>query len=95
MASTTTLLVIALLGLVSLQCAHGFVHTQISSMSKDCQSRYNDILTSIPAPTLDDEQNCTDLISNATANTDGVYCPASDIIVACFQVIIVGISSLC
>ena len=64
-------------------------------MSKECQTRYNDILTTIPAPTLDGEDNCTDLIINATSNTDGVYCPAADILVACFQVITFTLNLLC
>ena len=95
MTFTRHALILAVLACLSFQCAHGFVHTTISSMSKECQSRYNDILTTIPAPTLDGEQNCTDLITNATANTDGIYCPASDILVACFQVITQSTTTSC
>lgn len=91
MATTRTVLLIAVLGCVSLQCAHGFVHTQISEMSKDCQRRYDQLITSIPAPTIEGEQNCTGLLTNATSNTDGVACPAADTLVACFQVIILSI----
>lgn len=93
MASASTLLWLTVLGFVSLQCAHGFVHTQISEMSKDCQNRYDQLISSIQAPTLEDEQNCTDLITNATANTDGLACPAQDTLVACFQVITLNMPS--
>lgn len=86
MAIAGTLLCVALFSVVSLQFTHGFVHTQISEMSKDCQSRYDQLISSIQAPTLEDEMNCTDLITNATANTDGIACPAQDTLVACFQV---------
>ena len=87
MATAGTLLWVAFLSFVSLQFAHGFVHTQISAMSKDCQRRYDQIINSIQEPTLEDERNCTDLITNATTNTDGVACPAADTLVACFQVV--------
>ena len=82
--------------LVTLPLAQGYVHTNIGStaettLSDDCQSQYNDLLASIPVPPeplLDaGELNCTDQISNATANTDGVYCPSQAVLVACFQVI--------
>ncbi|KAL3141520.1 hypothetical protein ABBQ32_004770 [Trebouxia sp. C0010 RCD-2024] len=85
MATTRTVLLMALLRFVSLQCAHAFVHTQISEMSKDCQRRYDELISSIPAPTLEGEQNCTGLLTNATSNTDGLACPAADTLVACFQ----------
>lgn len=90
MAPTKTLWLIAVLGIVGLQCAHGFVHTQINKLSKDCQRRYDEIITSIPAPSLEGEKNCTDLLTNATSNTDGAACPAADTLVACFQVITLG-----
>jgi len=88
--------VAVVLALVNLQLAQGYVHTNIGStaettLSDDCQSQYNDLLASIPVPPeplLDaGELNCTDQISNATANTDGVYCPSQAVLVACFQVI--------
>lgn len=91
MKTAGTLLLVAFLGFISLQGTHGFVHTQISQMSKDCQNRYDRLINSIQAPTLEDEQNCTDLITNATANTDGLACPAQDTLVACFQVITVAV----
>ena len=93
----TAALVAVVMALVNLQPSHGYVHTNIGStaettLSDDCQSQYNDLLASIPVPPeplLDaGELNCTDQISNATANTDGVYCPSQAVLVACFQVII-------
>ncbi|DBA77252.1 hypothetical protein WJX79_006430 [Trebouxia sp. C0005] len=90
----TAALVAVVVALVNLQPAHGYVHTNIGStaettLSDDCQSQYNDLLASIPVPPeplLDaGELSCTDQISNATANTDGVYCPSQAVLVACFQ----------
>ena len=72
----------------STHIAEAYVHTQVSSMSKDCQTRYADLIASIPAPAdPEDEASCHDVIVNATDNTSGVDCPASDTLVACFQVI--------
>lgn len=96
MSRRTAALVAVIAALVNLQLAQGYVHTNIGSsaettLSDDCQSQYNDLLASIPVPPeplLDaGELNCTDQISNATANTDGVYCPSQAVLVACFQVI--------
>jgi len=96
MSLRTGALVAVVVALVNLQLAQGYVHTNIGStaettLSADCQSQYNDLLASIPVPPeplLDaGELNCTDQISNATANTDGVYCPSQAVLVACFQVI--------
>ena len=71
----------------SMHTAEAYVHTQVTSMSNDCQTRYNDLLASIPQPfDPDDEANCHDTIVNATENTNGVYCPTTDIVIACFQV---------
>ena len=96
MSLRTAALVAVVVAVVNLQLAQGYVHTNIGStaettLSDDCQSQYNDLLASIPVPPeplLDaGELNCTDQISNATANTDGVYCPSQAVLVACFQVI--------
>jgi hypothetical protein len=96
MTRRTAALVAVVAASISLQLVQGYVHTNIGSsaqttLSDDCQSQYNDLLASIPVPPeplLDaGELNCTDQISNATANTDGVYCPSQAVLVACFQVI--------
>lgn len=67
--------------------AEAYVHTQVTSMSKDCQTRYADLLASIPEPfDPEDEANCHDVIVNATDNTSGVGCPTADTLIACFQI---------
>ena len=92
MAGRSAVLLAVVCALVSMQCVHGFVHAQVSSMSDDCQSDFNNLLANIPAPTIDGEWNCSDAIVNATDNTDGVYCPSASVLIACFQV---GQTSLC
>jgi len=88
MAAMSAAVFAAVVALVSLQSVHGYVHAQVGSMSTDCQTQYDTLLASIPEPTLDGENNCTDQIVNATANTDGVDCPSQAVLIACFQVII-------
>ena len=81
-------IVAVLVALVRLRAVQGYVHTNVGSLNDDCTTQYDTLLASIPEPTLDGELNCTDQIANATANTDGVYCPSQAVLVACFQVII-------
>ena len=87
MTAITTAFLSAVVAVVSLQCVHGYVHAQVGSMSTDCQTQYDTLIASIPEPTVDGELNCTDMIVNATANTDGSDCPSQAVLVACFQVI--------
>ena len=84
--STSAPIIAILVALVSLQAVQGYVHTNVGSLTDDCTTQYDTLLASIPEPTLDGELNCTDQIANATANTDGVYCPSQAVLVACFQV---------
>ena len=87
MALSTSARIIAILAaLVSLQAVHGYVHTNVGSLTDDCTTQYDTLLASIPEPTLDGEVNCTDQIANASANTDGSDCPSQAVLVACFQV---------
>ena len=86
MAGRSAVLLAVVCALVSMQCVHGYVHAQVSSMSDNCQSDFNNLLANIPAPTIDGEWNCSDAIVNATDNTDGVYCPSASVLIACFQV---------
>lgn len=85
MTAITTAFLSAVVAVVSLQCVHGYVHAQVGSMSTDCQTQYDTLIASIPEPTVDGELNCTDMIVNATANTDGSDCPSQAVLVACFQ----------
>ena len=87
MASSTALLA-TFAAIVGLHCVQAFVHTEVAVLSDDCKTRYDNLIASIPAPTLpEDENNCTKMIVEATDNTTGTNCPSPYILIACFQVI--------